>query len=96
MTPADDEDLPTWWWALTEIQREAFQDQLDFRDWWRSLSEAERAIADEHFAKELPIDLGGFEVNRQFAVTLRRIREIEKRALGKLRRGGDDEPTPAE
>jgi DNA-directed RNA polymerase sigma subunit (sigma70/sigma32) len=59
-------------------------------EWWKGLSTEDRAFVQRLFGSEWRPDGPEYEIARQFDETTKRIREIEKRALSKLRGGGDD------
>lgn len=59
-------------------------------EWWKGLSDEDRAFIQRLFGSEWCPDGTEDEIWKQFEEARKRIREIEKRALSKLRGGGDD------
>jgi DNA-directed RNA polymerase sigma subunit (sigma70/sigma32) len=59
-------------------------------DWWKGLSDEDRAFVQRLFGSQWRPDGTEDEIWKQFEETRKRIREIEKRALSKLRGSGDD------
>ncbi len=71
--------------------------QADFSDdpteWWNRLTLEQQASVRRALGKDEDwYPNSANTVGRQFDETRRRIREIEKRALEKLRKGGEGEP----
>ena len=61
--------------------------------WWARLTSEEQASVRRVLGKDWSPSVSSDEVAQMFDETRRRIREIEKRALGKLGNGGDNEPS---
>lgn len=63
----------------------------DLPEWWKKLSAEEQASLRRIMGEGWQPSGSVEEVGRAFDVTRERIRQIEERALKKLRGGGDDD-----
>ena len=70
-----------------------FEPSEEPAEWWARLTSEQQASVRRVLGKDWHPSLSSDEVAQMFDETRRRIREIEKRALGKLGDGGDNEPS---
>ena len=63
----------------------------DLPEWWKKLTAEEQAALRRVMGKDWQPSGAIEDVGRAFDITRERIRQIEERALKKLRGGGDDD-----
>ena len=69
----------------------ANDDDNDLPEWWKKLSAEEQAVFRDALGEDWRPSEMVSDVARAFDITRERIRQIEKRALEKLKGKGDDD-----